>query len=217
MIKQFNTTGAVDSVDMRAKGHDDPENKWVIARVSTTDVDSQGDVLIPGGVDLTEFKRNPVIFFGHQQDQLPIGKAIGIKKRATDIVAKIVFNKRPDSLPDPVEWPPDTVHDLFHQNALNGFSIGAEVMPGGLRKAGQGDAARFGKGVQRVVTRWKLREISVVGIPSNPGAMAMAISKGMSTTGWTHRIMQAALAEWELDSDRRGRLRLTKHTRLRVS
>lgn len=181
--------------------------KWVIAKISSSAVDSDGDVLIPAGADLKEYRKNPVIRWMHSDGQLPIGKAVGIRPRPTDIVAKIVFAARPKSLPDTVEWPPDVIHDLYQQEVLRGFSIGADVIPGGVRRAVPDDIHRFGSGVQRVISRWILREVSVVDLPANPDSYAMAVSKGtIQRGGWVHQRMEAALATWELDQDGDNRM-----------
>lgn len=158
----------------------EPGQRWVIARITTTSVDRDGDVVLPGGGDLSDFVKNPVVLFGHDASQISVGQATEIRQNDDDIIAKIVFNKRPDSLPDTVEWKPDTVHDLFKQGALRAFSIGFTVPPGGARSAETADVRKFGPDVRRVIQRWKLVEFSVVPVPANQDALAVAVSKGMS-------------------------------------
>ena len=152
-----------------------PGEKAVIARISTTAVDRDGDVMLPSGVDLRDFNKNPVVLFGHDSFGLPIGKAVGIKTRTNDIVAKIVFAERPDSMPDVQEFFPDTVHAMFQQDILKAFSVGFTIDD--ERPATKRDINRFGEDVRRIITRWKLLEFSVVTVPSNQDALATAVSK----------------------------------------
>lgn len=159
-------------------GKDMPEERWVMARISTTAVDRDGDVMMPQGVDLTDFHKNPVVLFIHDGGKLPIGKAVGIRRRSDDVVAKVIFAKRPPELPAEVEWVPDTVHHMFKEGVLRAFSVGFEIPPGGARPADKRDAVKFGDTVRRVITRWKLVEFSVVPIPANQDALVLAVSKG---------------------------------------
>lgn len=161
--------------------------KWVVAKISTTTVDMDGDVLVPGGVDLRDFRKNPLVFFGHQIDKFPVGTAVGMKPTPTDIVSKIVFEPRPRSLPAQKEWDPDSIHEMMQNGTLRGFSVGATILPGGARPSTPKDVSRFGEGVRRVVERWKLNELSIVPLPANPDALAMSVSKGIiAESSWLH-------------------------------
>ena len=155
-----------------------PGTRKVVARISSTSVDRDGDVLLPSGLDLKDFRHNPVLLWSHNGDQLPIGKVPHIEPRHDDVVATVIFADRPKSLPKTSEWPADTIHDLFQQGVLKAFSVGFSVPIGGFRMAEKRDQARFGEGVRRVITRWKLAELSVVSVPANQDAVALAVSKG---------------------------------------
>jgi phage head maturation protease len=89
------------------------------------------------------------------------------------------------------EWPADTILSLFQQKVLNAFSVGFTVTD--AREATKRDRARFGDGVRQVITDWKLVEFSVVPVPSNQDALAMAVSKGHVKAGsWTHDELELA-------------------------
>ena len=174
IIKRFETKTIVE-----------PGERWVIARISTTIVDRDGDVVLPSGLDLKDFNANPVVMFGHGDFKLPVGQAPDIRKRPNDIVAKVIFAQRPVSHPDSQEWVPDTLHELFKQGVLRAFSAGFSVLPGGSRPATQKDRDRFGDGLLRVITKWALVELSIVPIPANQEALAVAVSKGwMPRDSW---------------------------------
>ena len=161
----------------------------VIARISTTSVDRDGDVMPPSGVDLSDFTKNPVVLFGHDANRIPVGKAGAIHRRAQDIVAKVQFAERPKSLPDMQEWVPDTIFSLFQQKILNAFSVGFTIQDS--RPATKHDVARFGDGVQQIITKWNLLEFSVVPVPANQDALATAVSKGyVKESSWTHNELE---------------------------
>jgi HK97 family phage prohead protease len=169
----------------------------VIAKISTISVDRDGDVMLPSGADLTDYNKNPVVLFGHDAGQIPVGKAVAIQTRSRDIVAKVVFADRPPQHPDSQEWVPDTILSLFQQGMLNAFSVGFTIDD--ARDANRRDKARFGDGVQRVITDWKLVEFSVVPVPANQDALAVAVSKGFVAQGsWTHNTLE--LASFENDT-----------------
>lgn len=170
----------------------EPGQRWVIARISTTVVDRDGDVMLPSGLDMTDFSKNPVVLFGHDSNKLPVGKALDVQQRPNDVLAKIVFADRPSSLPDSQEWPPDTLHELFKQGILKAFSVGFTIPDNGSRPADQKDRARFGEDVRRIVNRWRLVELSIVPLPANQEALATAVSKGfMHRDSW----VQSQMAE----------------------
>jgi len=162
----------------------DPGERSVVARISTTAVDRDGDVMLPSGVDMTDFEKNPVVLFGHDAGRIPIGRADGMRRSRNTLEAKVKFAARPESLPEGQEWVPDTVFDLFQQGVLRAFSVGFTI--DNAREADQKDIEMFGDGVTRVITNWKLLEFSVVPIPANQDALVTAISKGWIREGsWT--------------------------------
>jgi hypothetical protein len=153
----------------------DPGERAVIARISTIAVDRDGDVLLPSGLDAREFRKNPIVLLSHNTGSLPIGKVVHIEKTSTEVIAKVVFAERPESHPQSEEWQADTVLSLFRQKILNAFSVGFLIED--YRNADVKDVGKFGDGVQRVISKWRLLELSVVALPSNQEALALAVSK----------------------------------------
>lgn len=159
--------------------HAEEGERSIIARISTIAPDRDGDVLLPSGIDTTNFEKNPVVLLQHGfvDSGLPVAKALEITKSHKFITAKITFAERPESLPEGVEWIPDTLLSLFQQKVLRAFSVG--FLPIERRAADQKDIDRFGDSVEQVITHWELLEFSIVSVPANQEALATAVSKGI--------------------------------------
>ena len=197
----------------------EPGQRWVLARISTVNVDSDGDVVLPSGGDFREYEKTPTVFYRHglsNQDKLPIGQSSGIHKRTNDVVAKVTFAERPATHPANLEWVPDTIHELFKQGVLRAFSIGFRIPMGGSRPAESRDIMKYGDGARRVITKWILKEFSVVPVPANSEALALAVSKGwIPREGWVAKSL--GWADDLLDMvEHRPMLRVDEPTRIRL-
>jgi HK97 family phage prohead protease len=153
----------------------DEGERAVVANISTISVDRDGDVVLPKGLDMTDYNKNPVVMVAHDTSSLPVGVARPITRTANGIQAKVMFAKRPETHPDGAEWRADTILSLFQQKVLRAFSIGFQIDES--RPAEQKDMGRFGDGVRRIISKWRLIEVSVVPVPANQDALAMAVSK----------------------------------------
>jgi HK97 family phage prohead protease len=148
--------------------------------VSTAAVDRDGEVLIPQGCNAAEYERNPVLLWMHDLAQ-PIGRCVGIRRSERSLEADFDFAARPDAYEG--EWFPDYCRGLVEAGACNAVSVGATVMPGGIRQATQRDKEQFGEDCLRVISKWRLHEISLVSVPANQDALIMAVRKGLVTAG----------------------------------
>ena len=138
---------------------------------STENIDRDGDVLEINGWELENYKRSPVILFGHDYQSLPVGKCIGIYKDTDNrkLVQDIMFPTK-----DEYEFA-DTVYRLARSGYLSSTSvgfIGLETEPRLNEK---------GEYVGRKYKKMELLETSIVPVPSNPFATMMteARSKGI--------------------------------------
>lgn len=159
-----------NSVEMKA---DEP--RTVIARISTTSVDRDGDVVLPSGLKLQDYRKNPVVLLNHDNGSLPIGRAMSVRRSSDHVVAKIKFAERPAEHPITAEWVPDTILSLFKQDILRAFSVG--FIPIDMRDSTDKDRKRYGDDVRRVITSWNLMEFSVVPVPANQDALAVEVAK----------------------------------------
>lgn len=154
----------------------DEDERAVAGVICSLALDRDGEVVMPDGVDMTEFEKNPVVMFNHSYFNGPVGKCVGCTRDRKKIVAKTVFAKRPEGHPANLEWFPDTLLSLYKQGIMKGFSIGFKVVEG--RAANDADVAKWGPGCRRVFSKIKVFEYSCVPIPANQDALAKAVHKG---------------------------------------
>jgi HK97 family phage prohead protease len=138
----------------------------VIASDATPD--RMGDVLEPRGVQLGNFKKNPIVLAQHDSSQ-PIAKCASIGVEGNAVVALI-------------EFPPAGVSDrsdeylrLMKSGIIQAVSVGflpLEWEP--IRGAG----LRF--------TSWELLELSCVSVPANPSALVTERSVGSGNSRADH-------------------------------
>lgn len=124
---------------------------------STGDVDRDGEVIDPKGWDVTNYKNNPVILFGHAWNELPIG----IAENVTFDDKGLYITGRFAS--DEANPKAGHVRRLYEEGILRSVSVG--FIP----------RERNGN----VITKSELLELSFVPIPANPSARARALEKGL--------------------------------------
>lgn len=123
--------------------------------ITTNTPDRYGDIMEPLGCDDAEFRKNPVVFFGHRSDGIPIAKNIELRYEEDGIIAVTKFDTSPFAR---------EIFRLNEEGYLNSWSIG--FIPEG-RPADRGG--------YNVYERWKLLEYSSVGIPANPDAVNLML------------------------------------------
>lgn len=146
------------------------------ATITTPSLDRDSEVLLPEGMDATDWLKNPVILWNHDPGQ-PIGTGSDLKRRRGEWKATGTLAQRPESHPDAAEWFPDTVHSLMKQGVIGGVSVG--FIPSETRRPTGKDRATFGENVSRVFNKWKLLEFSVTPLPANQDALITSVSKGL--------------------------------------
>lgn len=164
------------------KAVDAGERRAVIGRISSTAVDRQGDVLLPGGMQFDAYMSNAVLLFAHDKTRPPVGKTLEIRRKSNEVLAKVAFAPRPPTHPPAAEWIPDTLYHLYRQDYMRGFSVGFLVSDGGERRPTTKELQAW-PGVRRVISQWQLLELSVVSVPANPDALTQAVEKGLLEEG----------------------------------
>jgi HK97 family phage prohead protease/HK97 family phage major capsid protein len=129
-------------------------------------VDRYGDIIDPNGWDLGEFRRNPVLLWGHQSKEPPIGRWDNIRVEGGKLKGKPIFAAKGTSPRI------DEIRSLAEQGLLPAVSVGFRPVPGAI------EARSDGKGL--LYKQAKLLECSLVSIPANPNALAVARSLNVS-------------------------------------
>jgi HK97 family phage prohead protease len=155
---------------------------------ATDDIDRDGDIVLPGGLALDEYRKNPVFLFAHNFHTPPVGKAVhvGLAKAGKQLIADIEFA---DDGPDGFAT---RIYKLYKGGFLNAVSIGFKIIKAGPPNSSV-YAARpdIAGSAQRVIYQATLLEISAVPIPSNPMALQTAVSKGLVTSQFVGQITDA--------------------------
>jgi len=151
----------------------EPDTRTVVAVISTDTVDRDGEVVLPRGLRKKAFQGNPVVFTNHDYFSLPIGKALWVKAEPRRVLAKYQISDKTPEARD--------VWALLRDGILQAHSIGF-ISHGATPPTPEEIATRPDWAGARLVHRdWELLEFSVVGVPANPEALALAVSKGYSS------------------------------------
>ena len=155
--------------------HIDPAKMLIRSVITTIDPDRSGDVVVPTGLrNVEDYLVNPVVLWAHNRTTVPpIGTCEWLDVQPSRVVAETKFAQNVPFAED--------VFKLYEQGILKGWSIG--FVP---RKALKRPTADGRVGLR--IEQWDLFEYSAVPIPENPGALTVALQKGMITN--------AALYEW---------------------
>ena len=143
--------------------------------VSDESVNSYGFRVLTEGIQLGNFKKNPVMFFNHDTGGSfwyrdpsytgPIGRWENIKKENGELLAEAVFDQE-----DPKG---KSLHNKVENDFIRAASIGFRVI------ATSNDPALMEKGqTYPTITKCELMEISVCDIPANKNALALYDADG---------------------------------------
>ncbi len=129
--------------------------------VTTADRDRDDDRLMPEGADLTAFRKNPALLWGHDYSELPIGTVERITADANRGLRARWRWLEGDARAERVK-------NAWSQGVVRAASIG--FIPK------QSQPNDFGG---RDYTQWELLEVSLVAIPANPHATRVLKSLGL--------------------------------------
>lgn len=122
--------------------------------VSTGALDSHGERINVDGINLKDYKKNPVVLWAHDGFNLPIAKTTKIWKEGGKLMARAKFYMKHEF--------PRQVYDYIVDGYLNAVSIGGMVEE-------WGDDGR-------TIAKLNMKEFSVVPIPANQEALVAAKS-----------------------------------------
>ena len=136
-------------------GHQSEDNPLEFV-LSDESVDRMGDVIRAGGWELSSFKANPIALFGHSHDQI-LGVWENVRVEGKKLIGTLKLAKPGTSVFI------DTVRSLIDQRILKAVSVGFQPVEATPRKAGGYD-----------YTKSSLHEVSIVAVPANQNALAIA-------------------------------------------
>lgn len=130
------------------------EERSIKQYISTTSLDRGKDIMLPKGLDESNYRKNPVVLFNHNKD-LIVGKNLWLKKESDGVLAKTQFANTPFA---------DDIYILNKEGCLNAWSIG--FMP-----------RKWDYDQEKQITTyidWELFEYSSVSVPMNQDAVNTA-------------------------------------------
>jgi HK97 family phage major capsid protein/HK97 family phage prohead protease len=125
-------------------------------------IDRMGDVVEPGGWQLDKIKSDPPVLFNHNRDHI-VGRWTNIRVKDGKLLGRIVWAKSD-------KWPMGQyIRDLVREGVLRTVSVGFQpVAREPLTKEADKHHGPFR------FTKHELLECSLVSIPANPNALALA-------------------------------------------
>lgn len=117
--------------------------------------------MLTAGANLEEFRRNPVMFLHHQDYDLPIGRWENIRVEGSQILADAVFDEQDDQAMK--------VKGKVDRGFIRMASIGAWAP----EEKTEDPAMMLPGQTGPTVTKWTVREASIVAIGANHNAMRM--------------------------------------------
>lgn len=173
----------LQDVYVEVKEVDDKE-RTITAIGSKEFVDRDGDIVKIDGINLKNYKKNPVVLLNHNYHDFPIAKAVGRKawKEDNRLMFKIQF------APDDSNPKSDIAYKLYKGGYMSAFSIG--FIPN-FEKVEYPE--KHPKGARRIFHESELLEISAVSVPANAEALMAGVNKA-----WDDGVIDGEeLNEWE--------------------
>jgi len=143
------------------------ESRTIKFVASNEEKDRYGDIVRAAGWVLDHFKNNPVLLFGHNSRDLPIGKVSDISVQGTALVATAEF------MPASMNEKAESIFQMLKAGFLNAVSVGFKPLmkPNQIKDPGTNE---WTGGYEFI--KQELLELSVVPVPALPGALAISRS-----------------------------------------
>jgi HK97 family phage prohead protease len=148
----------------------DEGSRTVLAIINTDRVDRDNEVVLPSGLVRMNYAGNPVVMWGHDYSSLPIGTTQWVKQDGKSLLAKYRVSDKTQFARD--------VWGLLQDGVLRAHSIGfIPIDQSPPTQQEMIDRPEL-KDCRNIVRKWELLEFSLVAIPCNADALAVAVSKG---------------------------------------
>jgi HK97 family phage prohead protease len=165
--------------------------------ISTVTPDRFGDIVNPFGMDADNFRKNPIVLFGHSHSARSnvIGKNVALFPDDFGVKAITKFADTPAG---------KDLYLLNREGYLNAWSIG--FIP--KKTKTQSTTINNQPGTYNIIDEWELLEYSSVAVPANPDALNLMMKEIKST-----EVMQEisnAMIKNEI-SDLKGRIEILEN------
>lgn len=160
----------------------DDGNNIITAVGSAEAVDRDGDIVKLDGLNLKNYKNNPVVFFNHASRELPVAKATDVRVDGKKLIFTLLFAGADQNPLAPF------VYESIKAGFLNSLSIG--FIPD-YDKVEYKQDKKTNKRI-RVYTASELLEVSIVGIPANPSAVVLRSYEQHLANSWEKGIIDGA-------------------------
>lgn len=159
--------------DLSLKAVEDIGERTVRFTISKEVVDRDGDILRAGGVDFSNYMKNPVFLSFHNSREFPLGKVKKFWVEGNSVKADVYFptveelSSNPEQASEKAKLVDFTYH-CYKTGMLNAVSVGfiplewEEIKEGKLTTGWD-------------ITKWELLEFSAVAVPANQDAIAEAV------------------------------------------
>ena len=144
----------------------DGQQRTLRFTISTGTVDREKDAISLAGWDLANFKRNPVVLWGHNIERLPIGRCINVA--IVDNALKATVQFVPAETPEAGQFA-EAVFQLANQGFINATSVGFRPIKWEYSKDPERGADDWFPGID--FEAQELVELSIVTVPANPEAL----------------------------------------------
>ena len=130
-------------------------------------VNSYGYRVLTGGGELEQFRKNPVMLYGHDGHKLPIGTWANLRVEGGRLLAEAEFD-----MEDPFAA---EVARKVERGIIRCCSIGFDIV-----EVSEDKALMLPGQTRGTVTRWQLMECSICAIGANRSAMKLQVGKRMT-------------------------------------
>ena len=167
-------------VDTLPTGMDILEGERADISLITSDaVDRDMEVMLPQGADWRQFNKNPVVTWVHRYDELPIGRALWVRRIKEAVrngwLAKTRYTSKPEGWQG--DWFPDAVWHFTKEGDLRGKSVGFLPTEIGPPEEKEILARPELAGISHIIRKWLVLEYAAAPIQSNPDAVVIAVGK----------------------------------------
>lgn len=172
-------------INFEVKEVGEPEERVLQFVGSDETADRDDDIIEVSGWDLKNFKKNPVILFGHDYRSPAVAKAVKVEKDLENkqLVFDVKFPTTDELSSNGIENASehakfvDTLYNLYKHGYMKATSVGFIPKKWTRRDDGdQSEKPEYARGVRFM--QQELLELSLVPVPANPSALELAKSKG---------------------------------------